>query len=87
VQSFRAWKAKFDLELAAKKAHEDEEKMKALSPKEREEWRRAATRLSGQFYDPRVDDKPTIYLFQAVNYSNATEFWKRIHSWKKEPSR
>ncbi len=30
-----------------KRAQEDEEKLRGLSPKEREEWKRAITRLSG----------------------------------------
>ncbi|KAF7970011.1 hypothetical protein HWV62_25378 [Athelia sp. TMB] len=48
VESFNAWKAKFDAELAAKKAKEEDERMKGLTPKEREEWKRAAVRLSGR---------------------------------------
>lgn len=47
MESFKAWKAKFDAEQAAKKAKEDEEKLKGLTPKEREEWKRMGTRLSG----------------------------------------
>lgn len=49
MESFVAWKAKFDKELAQKKAREDEEKMKNMTPKEREEWKRAVTRLSGKY--------------------------------------
>lgn len=30
-----------------KKIQEEEEKLKVLSPKEREEWKRASTRLTG----------------------------------------
>ncbi|KAJ7582737.1 hypothetical protein C8J56DRAFT_1005668 [Mycena floridula] len=48
LESFRAWKLKFDQEQAVKRAKEDEEKLKALSTKEREEWRRIASRLSGR---------------------------------------
>ncbi|XP_006458147.1 hypothetical protein AGABI2DRAFT_190501 [Agaricus bisporus var. bisporus H97] len=48
VESFKAWKVKFDQELAHKKAQEEEEKLRALSFKEREEYRRYATRLSGR---------------------------------------
>ena len=47
VENFRAWKAKFDKELAAKKAKEEEEKLKGMTPKEREEYKRLATRLTG----------------------------------------
>jgi len=57
IQSFKVWKAKFDLEMAAKKAREDDEKLKALSPKEREEWKRASTRLSGGSYNTPVGDR------------------------------
>ncbi|CAA7271720.1 unnamed protein product [Cyclocybe aegerita] len=48
AQSFKAWKAKFDKEIALKKAQEEEERLKAFTPKEREEWRKASTRLSGR---------------------------------------
>ncbi|KAJ8078754.1 hypothetical protein AAF712_001287 [Marasmius tenuissimus] len=48
VESFKAWKLKFDAEQAELKAREEEEKMKGLSPKEREEWKRVAGRLSGR---------------------------------------
>lgn len=47
MESFKAWKAKFDAELALRKGKEDEEKLKGLTPKEREEWKRVVTRLSG----------------------------------------
>jgi hypothetical protein len=47
MESFLAWKSKFANELASKKAREEDEKMKSLTPKEREEWKRAATRLTG----------------------------------------
>ncbi|RDX56883.1 RWD-domain-containing protein [Lentinus brumalis] len=48
VESFRAWKIKFDKEMAVKRAREEEEKLKGLSPKEREEYKKAQTRLSGR---------------------------------------
>jgi len=48
VQSFRAWKEKFDKELAIKKAQEDEEHLRNMTPKEREEWKKSGTRLSGR---------------------------------------
>jgi len=48
VESFKAWKEKFDKELAIKKLHEDEEHLKNMTPKEREEWRRSGTRLTGR---------------------------------------
>jgi hypothetical protein len=48
LESFKAWKLKFDREVAQKKAQEEEEKLKAATPKEREEYRRYGTRLSGK---------------------------------------
>jgi len=48
LESFLAWKSKFDKELALKKLREEDEKMKNLTPKEREEWKRAGTRLTGR---------------------------------------
>lgn len=47
LESFLAWKAKFDKELALKKAHEEEEKLRGYSAKEKEEIRKMATRPSG----------------------------------------
>lgn len=49
VESFKAWKAQFDKEMAAKKAQEEEERLKNFTPKEREEWKKAITRLSGNY--------------------------------------
>ncbi|KAI0928802.1 hypothetical protein AcW2_004688 [Taiwanofungus camphoratus] len=48
IQNFMTWKAKFDKEMAAKRAREEEEKLKGLSPKEREEYKKFATRLTGR---------------------------------------
>jgi len=47
-ETFKAWKVKFDAELALKKNQEDEDKLKGLTPKEREEWKRLGTRLTGR---------------------------------------
>lgn len=48
LESFKAWKAAFDKETALRKAQEEEERLKNLTPKEREEWKRSTTRLSGE---------------------------------------
>ncbi|KAI0736969.1 RWD-domain-containing protein [Fomitopsis betulina] len=48
IESFSAWKAIFEKELAAKKAKEEAERLKGMTPKEREEYKRLATRLSGR---------------------------------------
>jgi hypothetical protein len=47
-ESFLEWKTRFDKEVARRKAREDDEKLKALSPKERDEYRRLAHRPSGE---------------------------------------
>jgi len=47
-ESFKAWKAKFDKEMASKKAQGEAEKLKAMTPKEREEYKRSTSRLSGR---------------------------------------
>lgn len=47
VESFRAWKAQFDKEMAERKALEEQERLKELTPKEREEYKKAQTRLTG----------------------------------------
>jgi len=48
VESFQVWKSKFDKELASKKFREEGERMKSLTPKEKEEWKRAGSRLTGR---------------------------------------
>ncbi|KAF8163281.1 RWD domain-containing protein [Crassisporium funariophilum] len=48
IESFKAWKEKFDSVLAIKKAQEDEEQNKSLTPKEREELKRLGTRPTGR---------------------------------------
>jgi hypothetical protein len=48
LESFKTWKEKFDREMTTKKAQEEEERLRLLTPKEREEWRRSTTRLSGR---------------------------------------
>jgi len=48
VASFKAWKATFDKEMSQKKLKDDEERLRALTPKEREEIKRIATRFTGR---------------------------------------
>lgn len=47
-ESFLEWKKKFDRGAAANKAKEEDEKLKGLSAKEREEWKKIANRLTGR---------------------------------------
>jgi hypothetical protein len=53
MESFKAWKTKFDQATLLKKLQAEEERLKLLSPKEREEWKRAQARLSGASKSPR----------------------------------
>ena len=46
-ESFLAWEAKFDKEMGAKRAKEQEERLKSLTPKEREEHKKFQGRFSG----------------------------------------
>ncbi|PFH54376.1 hypothetical protein AMATHDRAFT_135578 [Amanita thiersii Skay4041] len=48
IESFKVWKAKFDKETAQKKAQEEDERLKSMTPKEREEYKRLTSRLSGR---------------------------------------
>ena len=48
---------KFDKEIAARKAREEEEKLKGLSSKDKEEFKKMTTRLTGillRFYPAEV---------------------------------
>jgi len=48
IESFKAWKTKFDREIAQRKAREEDERLKGLTNKERDEWKKAGTRFSGR---------------------------------------
>jgi len=62
VESFKAWKAKFDQEQADKKSKEEEERLKGFTAKERDEFRRIHTRLSGRqlFERNRILEEDTL---------------------------
>lgn len=47
-ESFLAWKKKFDKDMAIRRAAEQEERLKSLPPKEREEARKISIRLTGR---------------------------------------
>ncbi|KAH7930798.1 RWD-domain-containing protein [Leucogyrophana mollusca] len=48
VESFKAWKMKFDKEMLQKKLKDDDERLRGLTPKEREEIKKVGTRMSGR---------------------------------------
>ncbi|KDR81588.1 hypothetical protein GALMADRAFT_135015 [Galerina marginata CBS 339.88] len=69
AESFMIWKTKFDKETATKKMQDEEERLKGLSPKEREEWKRSLARLSGrQLFERNKDlDDETLVEEGAVS--------------------
>ena len=46
--TFMEWKVKYDREMARKKVTEEEDRLRAMSPKEREEYKKYNTRLTGE---------------------------------------
>ena len=48
AESFKAWRTKFQKEMKDVAAREEEEHLKALPPKEREEVRKMATKMTGR---------------------------------------
>ncbi|KAG6890716.1 hypothetical protein C0995_005089 [Termitomyces sp. Mi166 len=55
IESFKAWKVAFDKKIAMKRMRAEEEKMKGLTTKEREELKRVASRLTGRQLFERGD--------------------------------
>ena len=46
-ESFMAWRVKFMKEVSSSRAREEDQRLKGLTPRERDEYKRLATRLSG----------------------------------------
>jgi len=46
--SFAAWKMRFDQELSRKAAAEEDDRLKTMTPKERDEYKRSKIKLSGR---------------------------------------
>ncbi|KAG5715242.1 RWD domain-containing protein [Termitomyces sp. T112] len=55
IGSFKVWKMVFDQDIAMKRAREEEERMKGLTPREREEFKRVTSRLTGRQLFERGD--------------------------------
>jgi len=47
-ESFTAWKIKFDKEASKHRAVLEDERLRGLSPKERDEWKKAGVRSTGR---------------------------------------
>ena len=90
IESFNEWKARFDGEVSVRRMREEEGKLKALTAKEREEYKRIAARLTGGRVSPRLFGCPYKSLaFQDVNFLNSTGTSLRpmLPCWKREPYR
>jgi len=48
IESFNTWKISFDREVSLRRTREDGEKLKAMTAKEKEEFKRIAVRLTGR---------------------------------------
>ena len=64
-----------ELDEATSHAKEEEEKLKGMTPKEREEYRRLATRLTGSVFCCG-ETVLCIDMLQAANCSSATGIWQ-----------
>ena len=80
-ESFLAWKVKFDKETAAKKAKEQEEKLKNLTPKEREEYKKFQGRLSGTIISLSIPS-PSLKL-EALS---GKQLFERSRDWGEDES-
>lgn len=63
IKSFNEWKIKFDRETSLRRTREEEEKLKALTAKEREEYKRMGARLTGKRvapYQAKVANPPSL---------------------------
>ena len=48
LERFLVWKTKFDKEMNTRKAREEDDRIKGLNPKEKEEWKRQGQRPTGE---------------------------------------
>jgi len=83
-ESFLAWKLKFDKQMAAKRSKEQEEKLKNFTPKEREEYKKFQTRLSGkQLFERSKDWTEDESLEEDGTSVDATQY-ERTHQEEEE---
>ncbi|PAV23711.1 RWD-domain-containing [Pyrrhoderma noxium] len=84
VESFKAWKARFDKEMAQKKAREEDERLKSLTPKEREEYKKLASRFSGKQLFERNRNLDDESLVEEGSVSVDVSQYERIHEREEE---
>jgi len=84
-ESFLAWKVKFDKEMSVKRLKEQEEKLKGLSPKEREEYKKLQTRLTGrQLFERKDWDVSEDSLLEEEGTSVDVSQYDRTHEEEEE---
>jgi len=83
-ESFLAWKLKFDKEIAVKKTKEQEEKLKNLTSKEREEYKKFQGRLSGKQIFERSRDWAEDESFEEDGISVDITQYERTHQMEEE---
>ncbi|KAG8719479.1 hypothetical protein FRC08_002726 [Ceratobasidium sp. 394] len=77
VESFTVWKIKFMAEMKAQQEREEEEKLKTLAPKERDEWKKAKTKPSGRQLFEKNRDLATSdanYIEEGVTSVDVTKY-------------
>ncbi|THH05248.1 hypothetical protein EW145_g4944 [Phellinidium pouzarii] len=85
IQSFKEWKARFDREIARKKTQEEDERLKGMSPKEREEYKKVHTRLSGrQLFEKNRNLDDDAALIEEGTVSVDVSQYERIHDSEEE---
>ncbi|KAI0695892.1 RWD-domain-containing protein [Cytidiella melzeri] len=89
ADSFKTWKAKYDKELAVIKAREDEEKMKGMTPKEREEYKKLGTRMTGrQLFERNKDlDVDDSLLEEGAVSVDFSQYEREAHSDEEDADR
>ncbi|KAF9653104.1 RWD-domain-containing protein [Thelephora ganbajun] len=83
-ESFLTWKVKFDKEMAAKRAKEQEEKLRNLTPKEREEHKKLQGRLTGKQIFERSRDWAEDESLEEGGISVDVTQYERVHQGEEE---
>jgi len=83
-ESFLAWKVKFDKEVFAKRTKEQEAKLKNLTPKEREEYKKFQGRQTGKQLFERSRDWVEDESFEDDGTSVDVTQYERTHQSEEE---
>ncbi|CAE6496261.1 unnamed protein product [Rhizoctonia solani] len=77
VESFNQWKAKFTVEIRGIQEREEDEKMKTLTPKERDEWKKSKSKPTGRQLFEKNRDLATSdanYIEEGVTSVDITQY-------------